>query len=293
MEGLYSLLDKYRFENDPRFIYEGLYQDPMSNLATANPLKALLNPNFDFRSPSSIERYAKEGATNLSGYVPTDYDRAMDFKRLFEDRPLKATDGAMRFQDFNPRVGITSNLTSQSDRQVTPFKLLPQRSNIRSSQDTITDDQAPFFFPSNNFSEVLSAVEDDDLEESAIPEFAEGQLKQSPTGIARLFQLLGNIPTPFNLARRGLESLRGFNDRIRNTAFGQSRTGAEFAMRRREQKQADRAREAMPNVYRDAANVPGALGRGGGFSSSFEDRAGTSLGSGQFPSKRSTGRQGY
>ncbi len=89
MEGLYSLLDKYRFENDPRFIYEGLYQDPMSNLATANPLKALFNPNFDFRSPSSIERYAKEGATNLSGYVPTDYDRAMDFKRLFEDRPLK------------------------------------------------------------------------------------------------------------------------------------------------------------------------------------------------------------
>ncbi len=129
----------------------------------------------------------------------------------------------MRFQDFNPRVGITSNLTSQSDRQVTPFTLFPQLPNPRLSQNTITDDQASFFFPSNNFSEVLSAVEDDDLEESAIPEFAEGQLKQSPTGIARLFQLLGNIPTPFNLARRGLESLRGFNDRIRQSDFGRSK----------------------------------------------------------------------
>jgi hypothetical protein len=64
----------------------------------------------------------------------------------------------------------------------------------------------------------------DDLEESAISEFAEGQLKQSPTGIARLFELLGNIPTPFNLVRRGLESLRGLNQRIQQSDFGQSKT---------------------------------------------------------------------
>jgi len=132
----------------------------------------------------------------------------------------------------------------------------------------------------------------DDLEESAIPEFAEGQLKQSPTGIARLFQLLGNIPTPFNLVRRGLESLKGFNDRIQQSDFGQSRTGAEFAMRRRERKQAERAQEAMPDVYR-SAREQGFTNDRGGFSTSRADRAGTSLGSGQFSSKRSTGRQGY
>ena len=42
-------------------------------------------------------------------------------------------------------------------------------------------------------------------------------------GIARLFELLGNIPTPFNLARRGLESFRGLNERIRQSDIGRSK----------------------------------------------------------------------
>ena len=90
-----------------------------------------------------------------------------------------------------------------------------------------------------------------------------------------------------------LQGIRNLNQRLRNTAFGQSRTGAEYLMRRREQKQAERAREAMADVYKNAEGIKGALGKGGGFSSSFEDRAGTSLGSGQFSSKTSKGRQGY
>jgi hypothetical protein len=116
--------------------------------------------------------------------------------------------------------------------------------------------------------------------------------EQEPSGIAKLFEFLGNIPTPFNLARRGLESLRGLNQKIRNTDFGQSRTGAEYFMKRRERKQAERAQQAMPNVYRSARDQ-GFTNDRGGFSTSRADRAGTSLGSGQFNSKRSTGRQGY
>ena len=104
MGGLYDILESYRFQ-DPKYTYEGLYQDDMSKLATANPLKAIFNPDFEYRSPSFIERFAKEGATNLQGFVPIDYDRAVDFKRLFEDRPLKPTDGVKRFEGFNPRVG--------------------------------------------------------------------------------------------------------------------------------------------------------------------------------------------
>jgi hypothetical protein len=95
-----------------------------------------------------------------------------------------------------------------------------------------------------------------------------------------------------NLLRGGLESLSGFNQRLRNTDFGQSRTGAEYMMRRRERKQAERAQEAMPEVYR-SAKEQGFTNDRGGFSTSRADRAGTSLGSGQFSSKRSTGRQGY
>ena len=118
------------------------------------------------------------------------------------------------------------------------------------------------------------------------------QVEKSRNPLSGILDLLRNIPTPFNLARRGLESLRGFNQRLRNTDFGQSRTGAEYFMKRRERKQAERAQQAMPNVYRSARDQ-GFTNDRGGFSTSRADRAGTSLGSGQFNSKRSTGRQGY
>jgi len=48
----------------------------------------------------------------------------------------------------------------------------------------------------------------------------------------------------------------------------------------------------MPDVYR-SAKEKGFTNDRGGFSTQRADRAGTSLGSGQFSSKRSTGRQGY
>ena len=89
-----------------------------------------------------------------------------------------------------------------------------------------------------------------------------------------------------------MDGIKSLNQRLRNTDFNQSRTGAEYAMRRRERKQADRAQEAMPGVYR-SAREQGFTNDRGGFSTSRADRAGTSLGSGQFSSKRSTGRQGY
>ena len=118
------------------------------------------------------------------------------------------------------------------------------------------------------------------------------QVEKYNNPLKGIINLLRNIPTPFNLARRGLESLRGFNQKIRNTDFGQSRTGAEYFMKRRERKQAERAQQAMPNVYKSARDQ-GFTNDRGGFSTSRADRAGTSLGSGQFNSKRSTGRQGY
>ena len=52
-----------------------------------------------------------------------------------------------------------------------------------------------------------------------------------------------------------------------------------------EQRTIDRAREANPDVYRNAANIPGALGPGGGFSTTGRE--------GAFSSKSGRGRQDY
>jgi len=123
------------------------------------------------------------------------------------------------------------------------------------------------------------------------------QVDQSNNKFGGIMDLIGSIAIPGygffkNIARGGLEGLKGFGKRLGQSDFGQSRTGTEYAMRRRERKQADRAQEAMPDVYR-SAREQGFTNDRGGFSTSRADRAGTSLGSGQFSSKRSTGRQGY
>ena len=78
--------------------------------------------------------------------------------------------------------------------------------------------------------------------------------EQEPSGIAKLFEFLRNIPTPFNLVSRGLESLRGSESL---SDFRNSRTGAEFFKRRR-----DRLALARdPNVFRDARNITSNLKR--------------------------------
>ena len=140
--------------------------------------------------------------------------------------------------------------------------------------------------PKQNFEFLSSAYENDDEEQV---EYLPGQ---EPKGIEKLFNFLRNIPTPMNIIRGGIDSLRGFNDRIRNTDFGRSRTLAEYFQKRRERKQAERAREANRSVY-ESADRQGFTNDRGGFSTDRADDRGTSEGSGQFSPSSSRGRSGY
>ena len=81
---------------------------------------------------------------------------------------------------------------------------------------------------------------------------------QKPKGIAKLFEFLQNIPTPFNLARRGLESLRGANQRLRNTDFGQSKNLMEYLGKRQARKEAERLAPIQKQLQE-------ASDRGGGY----------------------------
>ena len=186
---------------------------------------------------------------------------------------------------------VNTDITASS--AATPFGTLEDV-----QQGFVKDSPSDVDFPGENFKFLPSAYEDetDDLEASAIPEFKKGELKQS-RGIGDLFRTLLGFAVPgasffLNQGRDTLGGIKSLNQRLRNTDFGQSRTGAEYMMRRRERKQAERAREANRSVY-ESADRQGFTNDRGGFSTSRADRAGTSLGSGQFSSKRSTGRQGY
>ncbi len=214
MGGIYDILESYRQQNDPRFVYEGLYEQP-----------AYTGPNID-------------PMYNLGA-------------RQF---------GNMNRMDFG----------------------VPQ-------QATGIMQQAPL--QNLNIDTSYGVANEEDVEQEFLPD------QKKSSGLADLFRTLIGFAVPgssffLNQGRGAFDGIKSLNQRLRNTDFGQSRTGAEYAMRRRERKQADRAQEAMPGVYR-SAREQGFTNDRGGFSTSRADRAGTSLGSGQFSSKRSTGRQGY
>ena len=145
------------------------------------------------------------------------------------------------------------------------------------------------------YDEFTVAEEGDDLKDNAVTVDESGNLKQ-PSGFKDFLKTMLGFAIPgaglFMGDRSALEGIKSLNQRLRNTDFGQSRTGAEYFMKRRERKQAERAQEAMPNVYRSARDQ-GFTNDRGGFSTNREDRAGTSVGSGQFSPKTSRGRSGY
>ena len=108
-------------------------------------------------------------------------------------------------------------------------------------------------------------------------------------GIAKLMEVLGNIPTPLNLLRKAFEGVgpgfigpkgsRAYGDESLFSTFGRSRTGAEFFRNLRDRKarqeaaargaakQADQARIDAFRALRDSK--PSGGGGGGGIGSSY------------------------
>ena len=108
----------------------------------------------------------------------------------------------------------------------------------------------------------FQAVEDDDLEASAIPEFGEGQLKQRG-GIADLLRAALGFVVPganffLNKGRDAMSGIRSLNQRLRNTDFGQSKTLQEYFQKREARKEAERL-APIEKQLREASE------RGGGY----------------------------
>ena len=268
MGGLYDLLETYRIQNDPRFAYEGLYQDPLR--------EDQLNYYNNFRE------------------LKLPYD-VTDVKRGLQ--PLMSSAFPQEFgvgSLFDPRVGrpeqsIYYNEPEPADPTSDFYQPLP--GFINAPQNYYPAIRAMQPEPTSLGFDTSYGVANEEDEEQV--EYLPGQ---EPQGIAKLFQKIGdiyrNLPTPMNILRGGLQSLQGFNQRIRNTDFGQSRTLQEYFERKRQRDQAKRAQEAMPGVY-ESAREQGFTNDRGGFSTTSADKAGTSLGSGQFSPSTSRGRSGY
>jgi hypothetical protein len=119
--GIYDLLDVIKASARPEINYEGLYQDPPSNIATSNLFKAM-QPGYEYRNQDFIDNAMRTGGYDLEGNVPVDFNRRTDFRRYFENKPLRPTDGVARYTNFNPRVGTTSEYPFKSMNELKNFQ---------------------------------------------------------------------------------------------------------------------------------------------------------------------------
>ena len=171
---------------------------PYGLYSLANTPEELLSKGYGLVGTEFAEDPAFGNLTYNTSYNPAPYTGAIPFQNVFRisdgvsnnfDNPSYGGSGNPRFNQFEPKEVATGIM-----KQTQPFEFLS------------------------------SAYEDQD-EDAEQVDYLPGQ---KPSGIAKLFEFLGNLPTPFNLARRGLESLRGLNNRIQNSDFGQSPTIVDY-----------------------------------------------------------------
>lgn len=89
-----------------------------------------------------------------------------------------------------------------------------------------------------------------------------------------------------------LQNLGILNNKFKQDKLNFARDYLEQVRQEREQAQREKARQEYQDVYA-RADEKGFTGPGGGFDTSAADKAGTSLGSGQFAPSTSRGRSGY
>jgi hypothetical protein len=269
--GIYDLLNVARASANPQINYEGLYQDPMPNELTRNFFKAM-TPDYSLNT--LLPRYFEKNAdmASPSGKFYDDLTLRGEFRRVNQGLPLfnryYDIDRVGRFEDFNPRVGIINAGVPIDNLYQTvgdPFQTDYPITRAIKQEDEEEEDQmieeimAPYTGVTGLGYQTPRTIADQNRV------LGQTFTKQKPSGIARLFEVLGNIPTPMNILRGGLESLQGFNQRIRSTPFARSKTLAEYFDRRSRAKMAEKMAEKYQD-FSEKTSGAGATGGEGGFS---------------------------
>ena len=186
-------------------------------------------------------------------YPPrTDISPTQDFYQLNSISPT---------QDFyQPRTDISPTQDFYQPRtDISPTQdFYPERNFVNAPQNFYQPDLTTLRgLDMNRFQGVSDMSQIDETTDDEQDQEYIDQVEKSNNPLKGIMDLLRNIPTPFNLVRRGLEALRGSESL---SDFRNSRTGAEFFKRRRD-------REALardPNVFRDARDITSRIQRDAG-----------------------------
>jgi hypothetical protein len=201
MGGLYDILEAYRLQ-DPKFTYEGLYQDPPRDDSVLYSGELKTNPyGLMLGAPSDTSSQAFRFSS-----FPQTYE-----KSLFNPRIGRPEQSIFYNQPFN-----MSNVSPMNVN--TGIMTAPQATNM------FTDDAGL----ENEYYEEFS--EGDKSKKSS----GLGSLLRNVIG----YLVPGS--NLFMGDRSLLQGIRGLNQRLRNTDFGRSKTLAEYFQRREARKDAER-----------------------------------------------------
>lgn len=199
---------------------------PFRSMVDMENMNSGLFSDFD-KSPTIVDR-----AREINEILTGEYDpEADDLFNQARRRNLFATN----FQD----PYYLDSILNQNAANKAAMDVFEQGFRNQGMMNQGIMNQAPSMFLDNaglpSIDTSFGVANEPDVEEDV------EKAKRSRTGIGSLINFLQNIPTPFNLLRKGLESLSGFNQRIRNTDFGRSSTLSEFLQRRRDRKAREEA----------------------------------------------------
>jgi hypothetical protein len=316
--GIYDLLDVVRASKNPQINYEGLYQDAPSNIATSNLFQAM-QPGYEYRNSNFINNLIDKSGFDLSGNVPIDFNRQVDFKNYFNNEPLRSNyESLARFQNFNPRVGNITPLNvkegimqqaptqnfeflssayedeNEDDQQVAQIQgpekrglaalldYLPfgEKSLLGYLGDKILPKDSPEIRSMKNFYRSQYGLTDTGQVASGI------MAGYNPVSGGLLNMLTGGRfgePTRFGLANAARQRIENIAKR-RAPQTDASRAKIQELQKIAEADTISRARQANQDVY-SRAEANKALGPGGGFSTSGRE--------GAFSSKSGRGRQDF
>ena len=243
MGGIYDLLRAYELQNDPRFVYEGLYQDPR-----------------------------RDDTTYYNGDLKPAYGLMDNVKSL---QAFKSSAFPQGIDAFRPRIGKTQPdfINAPQDDYASLYSTQPNF--INAPQD---DYASLYSLPKLDTSRFTGV----DLESGYLDRagsygqdvYAE-QEKQKGSGIGGLFKFLLGLAVPgagflMNLPGRGLEGIRSLNQRIQGSDFGQAKSIADYLDMRKyggAQGRRDASEKTMADARRLQKQIDqrsSAIGGGGG-----------------------------
>jgi hypothetical protein len=221
MNGLYDILESYRIQ-DPRFTYEGLYQDA--------PRKDTIYGSGRIKEyPYGLNRFTLDDIdSQRQAFLSSAFPQEYGVGSLFDPRVGKPEQSLSYNEPYfiNAPQDFSQPIADpfQTDYPITRA-IQEEKEDVATGILPQVDSRFPLY------DDFTVAEEGDDLEENAVTVDELGNLKQ-PSGFKDFLKTMLGFAIPgaglFTGDRSALQGIKSLNQRLRNTDFARSSSLADY-----------------------------------------------------------------